>query len=188
MGKEDTKIRRKIRLIEKHVAELRLLTPTDTGLADAVGHARGIEVALAAVRHRWESLVVEIVPVQEPDPEAPPGRRVPKPSVEGVDFKLEPQFKTVRTFNTPALLTEISTVTDTGPTDALMNAIEAGAIRLSWQWLKTKKYMADIGATLTILDEPVSDSDGLDSPMVGEDRQPNGVKRVPLNQSVSDGR
>jgi hypothetical protein len=179
---DDVAIRRKIRLIEKHTNELKRMTPTDAGLADAVGHTRAVEVLLGETRRRWESLVAEMEPLQtwHPERRADPGERSGPPAVEGVDYSLVPQFKTTRTYNTPAILVEIGEAMEVGPTDALMEAINADAVRLQWRWTELKRFLSDIGGTMRIASKPVADYDGTDAAMVGEDRQPAGVKRVAL--------
>lgn len=187
MTKEDTTIRRKIRLIEKHITELRKLTPTDEELADSVGHIRSAEVALAEIRHRYERLVSEMEPKREWSPQrrVNPAERSGPPQVEGKDFALVKQFKNVYTFNTPAIIVGITEVLDLGdteatPTDGLMEAIAAGAATLGWKITKLQQLADLYGIKLRFSDEEVSDHDGLDEAMVGKVRVSAGVKRVAL--------
>lgn len=177
----DAEVRRKVRLIEQHTADLAKHTPTDAALADAVGHVRAVEVSLAATRHRWEALVHEMEPVPEPQGQrVNPHERAGAPQVEGRDYELVKQFKIVRSYNTPAIITSLAAATGRGPTDALMDAVGAGACKLTWQWTKMKAYLADVEAELRVVYHEVADHSGLDDGMVGEQKLPNGVKRVAL--------
>ncbi len=183
MDKSDAAIRRKIRLIEQHVAELAQLTPTDGHLADSCGHTREIEVSLGTTRRRWESLVVEMEPIAEPQGErVNPNERAGTPVVEGVDYEMVPQFKTTRSYNDPAIITSMAQATDTNPTDALMNAISGGACKLEWRWTQLKKYLYAIDAEMRVVHHEVAPHSGLDEGMVGEVRTRSGVKRVPLKR------
>lgn len=183
---DDVAIRRKIRLIEKHTNELKRMTPTDAGLADAVGHTRAIEVILGETRRRWESLVAEMEPLQtwHPERRVDPNERAGAPAVEGKDYELVISYSMTRTYNTPAILVEVGKAMGVGPTDALMEAINADAVRLGWRWTELKRFLRDVGATLSITPEQVTDHDGLDGAMVGEERKQSGVRRVPLRRET----
>ena len=185
MPQEDTTIRRKIRLIEKHTNELRKMTPTDAELADTVGHVRAIEISLGDARRRWEMIVAEMEPKRTWDPQrrVNTNERAGAPEVEGKDFSLVKQFKNVYTFNTPAILTGIAASDEAmTPTDALMEAIGMEAATLKWGVTKLQKMADLIGFPLTISVEEVHDHDGTDEPMIGKVRVPNGVKRIALKR------
>lgn len=186
-NKDDTAIRRKIRLVTKHANELSRMTPSDAALADAVGLTRAIEVSLSKTRRRWESLVAEMEPIREPSPKVErvdPGARSGRPVVQGTRYELVPKYKTVRSYNTPAILTSIAAATGGSPTDALMNAIGAGAARLTWAWTPLKRYLKDVDAAMTVVAHEVADHSGLDEGMVGEVEVQAGVDRVPIKEAT----
>ena len=180
---DDVVLRRKLKTITTAVAELKRLTPSDAFLADAVGYMRAAEIEIAKQRHRYESLTAEMEPMKTWHPD----RRVQEeragaPLVEGKDYSLVPTFKHSYTYNTPAILWEITQHIEGGPTDALMDAIGADAVRLTWQLTNLRKYLEGIGATIRQAPEAVDDHSGLDAAMIGKVTTPGAPKRVALKR------
>lgn len=183
---DDTNISELLRRLRRDAVSISKLTPSDQELADTVGLTREIEVRLADTRHRWEQLTAEMEPVYEPDTSrrVNEAERAGPPVAVGKRYELVPQYKTVRTYNTPAILVAIAEATGMGPIDALQDALGADAVRLSWRWTQLKRYLRDRHVTIRIGHDAVSDHDGTDQPMVGEVRVQSGVKRVPLRDET----
>lgn len=186
---DDVAIRRKIRLITKHANELKRMTPTDAGLADAVGHTRGLERNLEATRHRWERLTAEMEPVPMEDrPErVNPNERTKqsKAVAVGQDFELVPTGKNDYSFNTPAILVAGAAVMDDGqasPTDVLMDIIGSGAAKLTFTITKLQAWCSSNDVTLSIGSSTVTNDSGLDAPMVGKVWRQTGVQHVALKR------
>lgn len=187
MTPEDTVIERKIRLIRKHAHELSKLVPSDEGIADAVGLTRELEVSLATTRKRWESLAraeMESIPRDQQKQPRPKAARGAAPIAESKQYRLIPQFKTVRSYNSQAILAKISGgASNLSLLDALRLAIQVDAVRLTWRYTELKGLLAVEEVPLQTEYREVSDLDGVDGPMVGERKVDNGFKRELIEQT-----
>lgn len=165
------------------------LTPTDEQLADAVGDVRHIEVRLAETRHRWESLTSEMEPVASHDPERriKEAERAGKPVVVGQRYELVPQFKTERTFNDDAILSDVRHGLETlaGADVSLERTLryleEKKAIKISWLVTGVKAALKQLQIPLRTQYEEIEAGE-VGGAHVGEWRKPNGVKRVPIKE------
>ena len=85
-------------------------TPTDAELADAIGDVRAIEVRLADVRHRWETLTAEMDQIIDHDParRINDNERAGAPVAVGQRWEVVPIYKTDRTFNPDAILVAVA--------------------------------------------------------------------------------
>jgi hypothetical protein len=179
---EDVALKKTILMLTEAATRLKRLTPSDEELADAVGHCRQVEVMLSKTRRRWESLTAEMERQWDAptDNRADPQERAGAPVAVGKDFELVPTFETKRTYNTPAILMAVAEETEVFPMDVLQDAIAADAVRLAWRWTDLKKWLSRNGVGLSTVPRPVTDHDGTDEAMVGEDKQQTGVTRVAL--------
>ena len=186
-----TEIVRGIRAVERTALALKTLTPTDDELADAIGDIRSVEVRLADVRKRWESLTVEMEEILDHDPtrRVDPSVRAGVPVATGERWEVKPIYKTKRSFNTGRIIHDLMEGIEkmtggemsTGRLLLLMQ--ERDALDLRWKWTNLKSMFRVFGVTLEVgqheLDDEASD---LDDPHVGEWRVQTGVKRVPLKE------
>jgi len=179
---EDEAIRSHLSTLLAAATKVKRMTPSDAELADAVGLTREIEVILADTRHRWERLTSEMDRQWDApkDNRADPNERAGAPVAVGKRYELVPTYTTDRTYNTPAILVSVATATGQGPMDVLQDAIAADAVRLSWRWTQLKTYLRQRDVDLRVAPRPVTDHDGTDEAMVGEDRRQTGVTRVAL--------
>lgn len=178
MTEQDTVIERKIRLLKKHTDELATLTPSDGGIADACGLTREIEVQLQTIRRSWEKVAAtEIDPT--PTYKQPDSRRQTAPVATGAKYELVPKTKTVRSYNTPAILASLMAADeDRDLFGALKLALEVDAVRLTWRLTPLKKLLKAEHAPLRIAFNPVNDHTGVDGALIGETETPDGVTRV----------
>ena len=164
-------------------------TPTDEEWADAVGDGRHIEGRLAETRHRWESLTSEMEPVADHDPERriKEAERAGKPVVVGQRYELVSQFKTERTFNDDAILSDVRHGLEklAGAEVSLERTIryleEKNAIKISWLVTGVKAALKQLQIPLRTQYEEIEAGE-VGGAHVGEWRKPNGVKRVPIKE------
>lgn len=184
MSGQDTIVERKIRLIRKHAAELAKLVPSEAGIADACGLTREIEVSLAATRKKWEQLAraeMETIPRDQQQHPRPASARGAAPIAESKQYRLIPQFKTIRSYNSQAILAKLAS--DGTVLGALSEAIAADAVRLTWRFTELKGLLSVAEVPLLTEYREVSDLDGVDGPMIGERSVDNGMKRELIETS-----
>ncbi len=164
------------------------LTPPDSALADAIGDLRRIEVILAETRHRWETLVAELDPV-----DLPPERRITEDLHAGIvtavgdRWAIEPVYKTVRSFRSAAIIAAVMDDLEGqgfDGADAVRVLRDAGALKVTWSWTGLQRFFRQHRLDLTRTYGPVEDDGDVDAPMVGEDRKQAGVKRVPVKEPL----
>ena len=177
---EDERLKQRIEDLNNAASALSKLTPSDELLADAVGVVRQVEVALAETRRRWERLTAEMEPVASERERVAGNERAGAPVAVGQQYELVPKWKNVYSYNTPAILVGVAEATGGGPTDALMDCIGAGAVKLTWQLTKLRNYLDAIDCTYSVAAHEVSEVSGLDEAMIGKVRVRDGVTRVPL--------
>jgi len=167
------------------VAAVCRMVPTDDELADTVGELNRLERQLAATRRRWEKAAFEMPPVRDHDKtqRVDPAVRASTPTAQGQRYELVPQYKTVRSFNTPSILVGVQRVTEWDTWRVLLEASRAGAVRFTWRYTDLKKFLASLNVPLAVGFEEVDDDSGVDAPMVGEVRRESGVKKVPIEVS-----
>ncbi len=186
-----SEIVRGIRAVERSALALKTLTPTDAELADAIGDVRSVEVRLADVRKRWESLTVEMEEVRDHDPtrRVDPSVRAGVPVATGERWEVKPTYTTKRSYNTGRIIHDLMegieklTGGEMSTGRLLLMMQERDALDLRWKWTNLKSMFHAFGVTLEVgqheLDDEASD---LDDPHVGEWRVQTGVKRVPLKE------
>ncbi len=178
---DDIAIMRKIRLIKKHALELKELTPSDSGIADACGLTREIEVHLGVTRRSWENTAAaEMDPIYDHDKSNRVNQRErTAPVAVSQQYELVPDFKTTYYYNSPAVLAGLAG--DKGSIlDALLLAMETGAVRLSWQLKKLTSLLYDQDVDVLMVQREIGNDEGVDGAMIGKVKVPNGVKRVPI--------
>jgi len=154
--------------------------PTDDELADVIGHMSRIETKLGTTRRSWERITHELPPI----PRSDRTRRVDKntraasPTAQGRDFELVPQFKTVRSYNTGAILLAVSEATGWDTWRTMLEARRADAVRWSWRYTDLRNWLRSLGVTVSTGGQETSDDDDVTGPMIGEIKKPNGVKKV----------
>ncbi len=181
MTPDDTAIKRKLRLIRKHVNELTHLIPSDNTIADTTGLTREIERALQTYRLKLErSAAAEMEPIHDHDQTARVDQRVKRaPVAVGKQYELVPKFKNVYTFNMPALVTGIADHFDTGIAETLWSLIQSNAVTMTTTITKLQRYADNNGFALNVENNAtVSNDDGLDGAWVGKQRVDDGVERV----------
>ncbi len=183
---DDYAIMRKIRLIKKHAAELAKLTPSDSGIADACGLTREIEVLLGETRRSWENIAAtEMEPVVDHDKSNrvnPYDRGAPV--AVGTQYELVPTYKTDRSYNSPAILAGLAG-DDEGRTilQSLLLAMDADALRLTWRYTQLKRLLSDHQVPLRIEYREINDDAGTDGAMIGENTYQSGMKRVAIKET-----
>lgn len=186
--KDDIAIERKIRLLQKHALELSKLVPSDDAIADAVGLTREVEVSLAKTRQKWEAAAraeMEPIPIaQQKTPRPKSARGSSKVVAESKQYRLVPQYKTVRSFNSQALLAGLAGE-DGSILQALQTAMTFDAVRLTWRWTELNTLLRDQEVALRIEYREINDFDGTDGPMVGERKVDAGMKRELIEQDDS---
>lgn len=188
MTKEDTTIRRKLRLIRKHVDELTHLIPSDDMIADTTGLAREVERILQTYRLKLErSAAAEMEPIQPEQRTHTQSDRVDQgqfatkraPVAQGKKYELVPKFKNVYTFNMPALVIGLAGDGDLGRT--IWSLIQSGAVKMTTNITSLQKYADNNGIALKKEhDATVTNDDGLDGAWVGINRVQDGVDRVAI--------
>ncbi|KKN15594.1 hypothetical protein LCGC14_0984440 [marine sediment metagenome] len=177
---EDYAIMRKIRLIKKHAAELSKLSPSDSGIADACGLTREIEVSLSETRRGWEQVAAtEMEPIVDHDKSQrvnPYDRGTPV--AVGKQYELVPTYKTDRSYNSPAILAGLAG--EGTILQALRMAMDMDAVRLTWRFTQLKRLLSDQQVPLRIEYQEISDDVGTDGAMIGENTYQSGMKRVPV--------
>jgi hypothetical protein len=134
------------RLEDATVALKRQPVPEDA-TADVVGRIRAVERSLAETRR---GLMAEI-----------------DGDLEGTEYIVRDGRKATRTFNSQAILKDVTDALDTTSVAyALRWLTDAGAVKLSWTWTRLEKAMADTGASLRIQQRPI-DEETVDGPHVG---------------------
>ena len=152
---------------------------------------RAIEVRLADVRHRWESLTAEMDQIFDHDParRINDNERAGAPVAVGQRWEVVPVYKTDRTFNPDAILVEVaeklgriagSTI---GLDRVLRHLTEEGAVTIGWKITGVRRVFAKLGIPLRTQPEPIEGGD-IYGAHVGEYLRPSGVKRVPIKESI----
>lgn len=189
--KDDVAIRRKLRLIRKHVDELTHLIPSDDEIADTAGLVRENERAMQAYRLKLErSAATEMETIQPEQRTHTQGDRVDQgqfatkraPVAQGKKYELVPKFKNVYTFNMPAIVIGIMEAHGDGDVaKTLWSLIQSGAVKMTTNITNLQKYADNMGITLKIEnDATVTNDDGTDGAWVGKRREQDGVERVPI--------
>lgn len=176
---DDYTIMRKIRLIKKHALELSKLAPSDAGIADACGLTREIEVLLGKARRSWEQIAAaEMEPIYDHDKSKRINQREKQaPVAVGEQYELVDKFKTTYSFNTPGIL--VGLAGDEGSiVDALLLAVEFGAVRLSWQLRKLTSLMYEQDVDMLMVQREISDDEGPGGALLGKVKVKDGVTRV----------
>ena len=166
-------------------------TPTDAELADAIGDVRAVEVRLADVRHRWESLTAEMDQIFDHDParRINDNERAGAPVAVGQRWEVVPIYKTDRTFNPDAILVAVADAmsnisgADIGLDRVLRYLTEEDAVKIVWKITGVRRVFAKLGIPLRTQPEPVEGGD-IDGAHVGEFLRASGVKRVPIKESI----
>lgn len=172
---------RKIRLIKKHAAELSKLTPSDAGIADACGLTREIEVLLGETRRSWEKVAAtEMEPIYDHDQSARINQYEKQaPVAVSRQYELVPRFKTTYSYNTPGILVGLAGE-EGSIVDALLLAVEFGAVRLSWQLRKLTSLMYDQDVDMLMVQREIDDMEGPKGALVGKVKVQDGVTRVAI--------
>ena len=164
-------------------------TPTDEELADAIGDVRAVEVRLADIRHRWETLTAEMDQIWDHDPtrRINDNERAGAPVAVGQRWEVVPIYKTDRTFNADAILTAVVDKLSSGTAVSLDRVLryltEEDAIKISWKITGVRRVFAKLGIPLRTQPEPIEGGD-IDGNHVGEHIQASGVKRVPIKEPI----
>lgn len=178
---DDFAIMRKIRLIKKHASQLSQLTPSDSGIADACGLTREIEVILAKARRSWEQVAAaEMEPIWDHDKSMRVNQRDQSPSIAvGKQYDLVDKFKTTYSYNTPGILIGLAGESGT-VVDALMLAVEHGAVRLNWQLHKLTSLLYEQDVDMVMTQREINDDEGPGGALVGKVKVKDGVTRVAI--------
>ena len=166
-------------------------TPTDAELADAIGDVRAVEVRLADVRHRWETLTAEMDQIIDHQPERRinANERAGAPVAVGQRWEVVPNYKTDRTFNPDAILVavehELSNISGAtiGLDRVLRYLTREGAVTIGWKITGVRRVFAKLGIPLRTQPEPIEGGD-IDGAHVGEYLRQSGVTRVPIKESI----
>ena len=166
-------------------------TPTDEELADAIGDVRAVEVRLADIRHRWETLTAEMDEVWDHDPtrRINDNERAGAPVAVGQRWEVVPIFKTDRTFNADAILVAVSqTMCRLSGTAVSLDRVlryltEEDAVKIGWKITGVRRVFAKLGIPLRTQPEPIEGGD-IDGNHVGECVRASGVKRVPIKEPI----
>lgn len=167
-------------LVEEAVKALVKQPPNDTELADVIGTMDRAERMLKETRLSWERVVHELEPIPVTDRKRQPKRQSTReraPVAQGGRYELVPKTKTVRSYNFPAVVTDVQRVTEWETLRTLLELNRADALRFSFQWTNLKKFLSQHRVPLRLAYVEVSDDDGSDGFMVGEVEVPNGVRK-----------
>ena len=133
--------------LEAAASSLRTAAIPEDETADVIGRIRAVEKSLAETRR---GLMAEI-----------------DGDLEGTEYIIRDGHKAERSFNSQAILKDVTDALDTTSVAyALRWLQDAGAVRLTWTWLRLQKAMGEAGAGLRIQQRPI-DEETVDGPHVG---------------------
>lgn len=170
--------------VREAVNALRTYDPDPDEIADAAAWVRELEVMLADWRRKAEAKATR--PEPPADDDTPPDDQPPsaRPVVEGAQFRLVPQYKTVRTYNTGRLLVDLAAglgrLTGTDPTIGhLIQVLDSkGVLSIDWKYRQLVGFAKLLDVQIVRGTESIDDPGDMDLPHIGEVEKPNGHKRV----------
>lgn len=132
--------------LRRQAFKMKTVSVPEAAFADVAGLLREVETVLAEVRKGILNEAVEC---------------------EGEEYDIVVTRRADRTYNAPAIITKMMDKTGRSMSETMIDLMDRGALRYTWQWTALKRVLWKEGIDLIVAPREVGGGD-LDGPLVGE--------------------